>query len=276
MLKKEEIDRLRDIALRCRKDILEMTSAAHSGHPGGSLSAIDLMVALYFWKMNINPRLPNLPNRDRFILSKGHCCPALYACLARRGFFSPSILKTFRTPGSPLQGHPEYGRCRGVEASSGPLGQGLGVGVGMALAACLDKLSYRTYVMIGDGECDEGNIWESAMAASHFKLNNLTAILDHNGLQIDGLNSKVMEIEPIADKFRAFGWAVIEIDGHDFIEIADALELAERIHDKPSIIIAKTIKGKGLKLMENKAEWHGRACTNDELKVCLRELDKNG
>jgi transketolase len=146
----------------------------------------------------------------------------------------------------------------------------------MALAARLDKLSYRTYVMIGDGECDEGNIWESAMAASHFKLNNLTAILDHNGLQIDGLNSKVMEIEPIADKFRAFGWAVIEIDGHDFIEIADALELAERIPDKPSIIIAKTVKGKGIKLMENKAEWHGRAPSPDELKICLAELEKDG
>jgi len=276
MIKKEEIDRLKQVALRCRKDILEMTSIAQSGHPGGSLSSIDIMVALYFWKMKINPRNPHLPTRDRFVLSKGHSCPALYACLARRGFFSPTLLKTFRRPGSPLQGHPEYGKCRGVEASAGPLGQGLGVGVGMALAARLDRQNYRTYVMLGDGECDEGNIWESAMSAAHFKLSNLTAILDHNGLQIDGTNSEVMEIEPIADKFRSFGWSVIEIDGHDFIEITDALELAERIADKPSIIIAKTVKGKGVKLMENQVEWHGKACSKDELKVCLAELDRNG
>lgn len=276
MMKKEVIARLERQALRCRKDILEMTCIAKSGHPGGSLSAIDMMVALYFWKMKLNPRKPSLPKRDRFILSKGHCCPALYSCLARRGYFSPKLLKTFRKPGSPLQGHPEYGRCKGVEASSGPLGQGLGVGVGMALAAKLDKQSHRIYVMLGDGECNEGNIWESAMSASHFKLDNLTAILDHNGLQIDGPNSKVMEIEPIADKFRSFGWNVIEIDGHDFIEITDSLELAERLKAKPTIIIAKTVKGKGVSLMEDKAEWHGKPPNEDELKVCMLELNKHG
>jgi transketolase len=276
MIKKEEMAKLKKQARRCRRDILEMTCIAQSGHPGGSLSAIDIMVTLYFWKMRLNPKRPSLPSRDRFILSKGHCCPALYSCLARRGYFSPSLLKTFRKPGSPLQGHPEYGRCKGVEASSGPLGQGLGVAVGMALAARLDSQKHRIYVMLGDGECDEGNIWESAMAASHFRLDNITAILDHNGLQIDGFNSDVMEIEPIAEKFRAFGWNVINIDGHDFVEITDSLELAERLKGRPTIIIAKTIKGKGVKLMENKAEWHGKAPSTEELKVCMLELDGHG
>jgi transketolase len=276
MIKKEVLARLKRTALLCREDILKMTTEANSGHPGGSLSAIDMIVTLYFHKMNIRPHNPNWADRDRFILSKGHCCPALYSALARKGYFPLSWLKTFRRPGSHLQGHPEFGKCPGIEASSGPLGQGLGVGVGMALAARLDKKSYRTYVMIGDGECDEGNIWESAMAASHFKLGNLTAILDHNGLQIDGWNKDVMEIEPIAAKFKAFGWAVIEADGHDFNHIIEALELAGKIRNKPSIIIAKTVKGKGVKMMENKAEWHGKPCTGPELKVCLVELKRNG
>jgi transketolase len=276
MIKKEEIDRLKQVALRCRKDILEMIFAAAEGHEGGSLSAIDLMVALYFWKLKINPRLPNLPNRDRFILSKGHCCPALYACLARRGYFSPSLLKSYSKLGSPLQGTPEYKKCPGIEASAGPLGTGIGVGVGTALAARLDRKSFRTYVMIGDGECDEGNIWESAMAAAHFRLSNLTAILDHNGLQIDGPNSEVMGIEPIADKFRAFGWAVIEIDGHDFIEIADALELADEITDRPAVIIARTVKGKGVSFMEGKTEWHSKPMTQQQLRDAMAELSKDG
>jgi transketolase len=276
MIKKEEIIRLKRIALACREDILKMTTAANSGHPGGSLSTIDIIVALYFYKMNIRPHEPLWPERDRFILSKGHSCPALYACLARRGYFPVARLNSFRSINSQLQGHPEFGKCRGIDASSGPLGQGLGVGIGMALAARLDKKKYRTYVMIGDGECDEGNIWESAMAAAHFRLSNLTAILDHNGLQIDGWNRDVMEIEPIAAKFKAFGWAVIEADGHDFKHIVEAFALAEKIRNKPSIIIAKTVKGKGVSMMENKAEWHGKACTGSELKACLRELEKNG
>lgn len=276
MIKKEEIDRLKDIACQCRKDILRIIYAATEGHEGGSLSSADLLVALYFWKMRLRPRSPLWPDRDRFILSKGHCCPALYACLARRGYFSPSILKSYSQLGTPLQGTPDYRSCPGIDASAGPLGTGLGVGVGIALAARLDRKSYRTYVMIGDGECDEGNIWESAMAASHYKLTNLTLILDHNSLQIDGFNHDVMEIEPLADKFRAFGWSVIEIDGHDFVEITDALELAERIPGKPTIIIAKTIKGKGISFMENQIEWHSKPMTEQQFKEALAELDSHG
>lgn len=266
---------LKKIALQIRKDILEMITAADSGHPGGSLSATDLMVALYFRKMKHNPKKPNWEDRDRFVLSKGHACPALYACLARSGYFPVSQLKTLRKLGSCLQGHPEMNKCKGIEASTGPLGQGLSFANGIALAGKLDKKDHKVYVMIGDGECDEGNVWEAAMAAAHYKLDNLIAILDHNGLQIDGQNKEVMGIEPIDEKFKAFGWNVIVIDGHNFDEIIEALNRAEGVKGKPAIIIANTVKGKGVSFMENKAEWHGKAPTQEELKVALKELDQN-
>ncbi len=266
---------LKKIALQVRKDILEMITAAGSGHPGGSLSATDLMVALYFHKMKHNPKKPDWEGRDRFVLSKGHACPALYACLARSGYFPVSQLKTLRKLGSCLQGHPEMDKCKGIEASTGPLGQGLSFANGIAIAGKLDNKDYRVYVMIGDGECDEGNIWEAAMAAAHYKLDNLIVILDHNRLQIDGQNKDVMGIEPIDEKFKAFGWNIIVIDGHNFEEIINALNEADKVKGKPTIIIANTIKGKGVPYMENKAEWHGKACTPEELKLALKELDQN-
>ena len=271
----KEIEKLKKIALQVRKDILEMTTAAGSGHPGGSLSATDIMVALYFHKMKYNPKNPSWEDRDRFVLSKGHACPALYSCLARSGYFPITKLKTLRKLGSCLQGHPERDRCKGIEASTGPLGQGLSFANGIALAGKLDNKSYKVYVMMGDGECDEGNIWEAAMAAAHYRLDNLVAIVDHNGLQIDGPTREVMNIEPIDEKFKAFGWNVIEIDGHNFEEIIRALNEADNLKGKPTVIIADTIKGKGICYMENKVEWHGKSCTSDELKQCLKELDQN-
>ena len=271
----KEIEKLKKIALQVRKDILEMTTAAGSGHPGGSLSATDIMVALYFHKMKYNPKNPSWEDRDRFVLSKGHACPALYSCLARSGYFPITKLKTLRKLGSCLQGHPERDRCKGIEASTGPLGQGLSFANGIALAGKLDNKSYKVYVMMGDGECDEGNIWEAAMAAAHYSLDNLVGIVDHNGLQIDGPTREFMNIEPIDEKFKAFGWNVIEIDGHNFEEIIRALNEADNLKGKPTVIIADTIKGKGICYMENKVEWHGKSCTSDELKQCLKELDQN-
>lgn len=263
---------LKNKAKQIRKDILEMTTEAGSGHPGGSLSATDIMVALYFHKMRHNPKKPDWPDRDRFVLSKGHACPALYACLARAGYFQISNLKTLRKLGSCLQGHPEMHRCNGIEASTGPLGQGLSFANGIALAGKLDKKNYKVYVMIGDGECQEGNIWEAAMAAAHYKLDNVCAILDHNRLQIDGFVEDVMNIEPIAEKFRAFGWNAIEINGHDFEQIISALNESDAVKTKPTIIIANTIKCKGICSMEGKVEWHGKALSKEELPKALKEL----
>jgi len=275
-MNQSKIQELKNIAKQIRKDILEMITAAGSGHPGGSLSAADIMVALYFHKMKHNPEKPDWPDRDRFVLSKGHACPALYSCLARSGYFPVSKLKTLRKLGSCLQGHPERDRCNGIEASTGPLGQGLSFANGIALAGKLDKKDYKVYVMLGDGEVQEGNIWEAAMASSHYKLDNVIAILDHNRLQIDGEVSKVKNIEPIDEKFKAFGWHVITIDGHDFNQIIDTLEQADKIKNKPTMLIANTIKGKGVKCMENKAEWHGKAPSENELNVCLQELAQYG
>lgn len=268
----QTIQNLKKIALQIRRDILEMTTEAGSGHPGGSLSVIDVMVALYFNKMRHNPKKPDWPDRDRFILSKGHACPALYACLARSGYFQVKELETLRKLGSRLQGHPERARLPGVEASTGPLGQGLSFANGVALAGKLDKKYYKVYCMLGDGECDEGNIWEAAMSSAHYKLDNIIAILDHNRLQIDGFNKDVMNIEPINKKFEAFGWHTIEINGHDFNEIIKSLEEADRIKEKPTIIIANTIKSKGVSFMENQAEWHGKSLDKGQLKKALKEL----
>lgn len=263
------IEGLKKTAVEVRKDILCDTCKAGSGHPGGSLSAADIIVCLYFHKMKHNPKKPLDPNRDRFILSKGHAAPALYSCLARAGYFPVTELETLRRLGSPLQGHPERTRLPGVEASTGPLGQGLSFANGVALAAKIDKKNYRVYCLIGDGESQEGMIWEAAMTSGHYKLDNLCVILDHNGLQIDGEVAKVKNIDPIKDKFIAFNFHVIEIDGHNYQEILGALDKADNIKGKPTMIIANTIKGKGVKSMENKAEWHGKVCKPEELeKLC--------
>lgn len=269
MADNKSIQNLKKIAVDVRKDILCDTCKAGSGHPGGSLSATDIMVCLYFNKMKHNPKKPSNPDRDRFILSKGHAAPALYACLARAGYFPVKELETLRKLGSRLQGHPERTRLPGVEASTGPLGQGLSFANGVALAGRIDKKNYKVYCMIGDGESQEGMVWEAAMTSGHYKLDNLCVILDHNRLQIDGEVAKVKTIEPIKDKFLAFNFHVIEIDGHNYEEIMIALDKADTIKGKPTIIIANTIKGKGVKSMENKAEWHGKACKPEELeKLC--------
>ncbi|WP_069591405.1 transketolase [Neomoorella thermoacetica] len=259
-------------ARRIRRDIVRMVGAAGSGHPGGSLSAVEIMTALYFKVMRLDPERPDWPERDRFVLSKGHAAPVLYAALAERGFFAVDKLDTLRRLGSPLQGHPDRKSLPGVEVSTGSLGHGLAVANGMALAGRLDGRDYRVYVLLGDGELEEGMVWEGAMAAAHYHLDNLTAIVDHNHLQIDGRVEEVMSPEPVADKFRAFGWEVMTIDGHDFGQILDALERAREVKGKPTVIIAETIKGKGVSFMENQAGWHGKAPKPEEVEKALAEL----
>jgi len=272
MVDKKLIEKLKKIADDVRKDILRDTCKAGSGHPGGSLSATDIMVCLYFHKMKHNPKKPLDPNRGRFILSKGHAAPALYSCLARSGYFPVEELKTLRELGSRLQGHPERTRLPGVEASTGPLGQGLSFANGVALAGRIDKKNYKVYCMIGDGESQEGMIWEAAMTSGHYKLDNLCVILDHNKLQIDGEVAKIKTIESIKDKFAAFNFHVIEIDGHNYEEILDALDQADKIKGKPTMIIANTVKGKGVPYMENKAEWHGKACKPKILEKLCKDV----
>lgn len=259
-------------ARRIRRDIVRMVGAAGSGHPGGSLSAVEIMTALYFKVMRLDPDWPDWPDRDRFVLSKGHAAPVLYAALAERGFFAVDKLETLRQLGSPLQGHPDRKSLPGVEVSTGSLGHGLAVANGMALAGRLDGRDYRVYVLLGDGELEEGMVWEGAMAAAHYRLDNLTAIIDHNHLQIDGRVEEVMSPEPVADKFRAFGWETLAIDGHDFGQILDALERAREVKGKPTVIIAETIKGKGVSFMENQAGWHGKAPKPEEVEKALAEL----
>ena len=263
---------LEEIAKKIRYHIVDMTGAANSGHPGGSLSSADIITALYFKEMNIDPKKPNDPDRDRFVLSKGHGCPALYAALALKGFFPVEDLKTLRQIGSHLQGHPHYGETPGVEASTGSLGQGLSIASGMALAGKLDKKEYYVYALLGDGECQEGQVWEAVMAAAHFRSDNLIAFVDYNGLQIDGSVEDVMNVGPLAEKWRSFGWHVQEIDGHDFDEIFAAIKNAKAEKGKPSAIIAKTVKGKGVSFMEGKAEWHGKAAKGEELGKAKGEL----
>lgn len=263
---------LRQKAKNFRREILIMTTQAGSGHPGGSLSAIDVMTALFFHQMRVDPKNPKWEDRDRFVLSKGHCCPALYAVLAELGFFPKEALSTLRKVGSILQGHPDMNLTPGVEMSTGSLGQGLSVACGMALAGKLDNKGYRVFCMLGDGEVDEGSVWEAAMAARHYKLDNLTAILDRNEMQIDGTTEHIMCLEPLSDKWEAFGWKTLVIDGHDMHQILDTLDLAKSVKGKPTIIIAKTIKGKGVSFMENRLEYHGRALTKEELACALDEL----
>ena len=265
---------LKKIATEIRKSIIIQTASAGSGHPGGSLSGVEILTYLYFVEMNIDPKNPKDPNRDRFVLSKGHASPLLYAVLAEKGFISKDELTGFRQIYSNLQGHPDMKKIPGVEMSTGSLGQGLSVANGMALAAKLDGKNYRVYVLLGDGEIQEGQIWEAAMTAAHYKLDNLTAFLDHNGLQIDGKITEVMSPEPVDEKFKAFGWHVIKIDGHDFNQIEKAVNEAKTIKGKPTIIIAETVKGKGVSFMENEVGWHGTAPNKEQAQKALEELQK--
>jgi len=256
-----------------RQHIVKMVAEASSGHPGGSLSATDIVTFLYFHEMNLDPNKFDDPNRDRFILSKGHASPVLYGALAEKGFFPKEELLTFRKLNSRLQGHPSKKSLPGVEMSTGSLGQGLSSANGIAMAGKIDNRDYRVYAVLGDGEIQEGMIWEAAMAASHYKLDNLTAFLDYNRLQIDGPIEDVMNPAPIDEKFRAFGWHVLTIDGHDFNQINDAIQEAKTIKGKPTIIIANTIKGKGVSFMENQVAWHGTAPNEEQLKQALEELN---
>ena len=273
----ELITKLEDKAKQFRREILEMTFKAGSGHPGGSMSAIDIITALYYYKMKIDPKRPHWEDRDRFVLSKGHVCPALYAVLADLGFFSRDALWTLRQPGSILQGHPDMKKTPGVEMSTGSLGQGLSVACGMALAARLDNKDYKVYCMLGDGEIQEGNVWEGAMFAAHEKLENLIAIVDRNMLQIDGNTEKVMSLEPLVAKWKAFGWEVLELkDGNDMKQILHSLDQATETKGKPTVIIAKTVKGKGVSFMENKVGYHGSALKPDEMERARKELDIPG
>lgn len=260
-------------ALEMRKSILTMLVKAGSGHTGGSLSVIDILVVLYYHKMRFDACKPGWEGRDRLILSKGHACPALYAILADLNVFPKSELDKLRRIDGILQGHPDMLKTPGIEVSTGSLGQGLSIGNGMALAGKLDNKDYKVYVILGDGECQEGQIWEAAMTAAHRGLDNLCAILDYNGLQIDGWVREVKNIEPIADKWLAFGWEVFYIDGHDYYAIAEVLDAVDKIKGKPSIVIAKTIKGKGVSIMENEAKYHGVAPTKEEYEKAMQELN---
>ncbi len=267
----KQIKELEARTRQVRKAIVEIICRACSGHPGGSLSSADLVTALYFAVLRHDPKNPQWPERDRFHMSKGHCCPLWYTVLAEAGYFPKEELLKLRKLGAMLQGHPDR-RTPGVDVASGSLGQGLSVALGMSLAARLDKKDYRVYGMSGDGESLEGNIWDAAMAASHYKCDNLCAILDFNGLQIDGKVSEVMGIEPVKDKWQAFGWETIEIDGHNMPEILAAFDRAKTIKLKPSIIIAHTTKGKGVSFMENACHFHGNAPTPEQAEKAQKEL----
>ena len=261
-----------EIARRIRIGIIKAVHAAGSGHPGGSLSAADIVTALYFREMNIDPKNPNMEGRDKFILSKGHAGPVQYAALAERGYFDKEELISLRKLRSPFQGHPNRDKVPGIEMSTGSLGQGFSVSVGMALANKLDNSDARVYALLGDGELQEGLIWEAAMSAGHYKLDNLVVIVDNNGLQIDGKNEEVMNVNPIGKKFRSFGFNTIRIDGHDFEQIFYALEKAKKTKDMPTAIIASTVKGKGVSFMENNPGWHGKAPSDEEYEIAMKEL----
>lgn len=273
VMEKEELrEFLEEKAKIIRRDIIKMICEAGSGHPGGSLSVADVVATLYFHHMRHRPDEPDWPDRDRFVLSKGHACPVLYAALAESGYFPKETLWTLRKFGSILQGHPDMRKVPGVEISSGSLGLGLAAANGMALGAKIDGKDYNVYVMIGDGESQEGVVWEASMFAAHYKLDNLVAILDFNGLQIDGKVCEVMGINPVIDKWKAFGWEVMEIDGHNVLEIADALKKADAVKGKPTMIVARTVKGKCVSFMENVVDFHGKAPTKEEMEIALKEL----
>lgn len=260
------------MAVQVRKDIITMIHAAQAGHPGGSLSAADIVTALYFRIMRVDPRYPHWPDRDRFILSKGHACPVWYAALAERGFFDRAHLMTLRKLDSILQGHADMKKTPGVDMTVGSLGQGICAGLGMALAGKLHGKDYHVYVMVGDGECQEGAVWEAAMAAPRWQLDNLTVIVDNNGIQNDTFTADVIPVEPLADKWRAFRWHVIEIDGHRMEEIVAALESARTVRSVPTVIIARTIKGRGVSFMENNPAWHGAAPNDAQARQALAEI----
>lgn len=270
---KNRITELKTIAANVRKNVVTAVHAASSGHPGGSLSIADVLTLLYFEVMNVDPEDAKNPDRDRFVLSKGHCAPALYGVLAERGYFPREDVATFRKTGSYLQGHPDMKSVPGVDMSSGSLGQGISAANGMALAGKIDGKSYRVYTILGDGELEEGQVWEAAMYAPHYKLDNLTAFIDFNGLQIDGNVADVMSPLPIDDKFKAFGWHVICCDGHDFEVLLAAIEEAKNTKGKPTVIILKTIKGKDVSFMENNPAWHGAAPNDEQFAQAMNDLE---
>jgi len=274
MRKRPDINELKEKAIKIRSTILKMLQIAGSGHTGGSLSEVEIILTLYKYEMSHNSKKPEWEQRDRFILSKGHGCPTLYAVLADCGYFSEDLLWTLRKMGSKLQGHPQRNVPLGLEASTGSLGQGLSIALGLALAAKMDKKDFRTYCLMGDGELQEGQIWEAAMMASFNKLDNLCGIVDNNKIQIDGFLKDVMNVEPLAEKWESFGWEVIRVDGHDVVGLMDAFDKVREIKGKPSVILADTIKGKGISFMENKASWHGVAPKEDEVEKALVELKK--
>ena len=271
----KDVERLEEQAVQLRRDIVEMIHAAKAGHPGGSLSAVDMITALYFHVMRIDPQNPRWEDRDRFVLSKGHACPALYAALARRGFFDPKHLTTLRQYHSILQGHPDMNKTPGIDISSGSLGNGLAIGVGMAMSGRLHHQDYMTYVMLGDGEVQEGMVWEAAMAAHHHDLGNLVAIVDCNGVQINGWVNEIMTVEPLADKWRAFGWNVVEVNGHNMKDLLTVLHTAKTMRH-PTVILMRTVKGRGVSFMEDDCKWHGNSPSDEELVQAILEIGEGG
>ena len=271
-MKLDNIQELEKKAIEVRKGIIEAVYSGKSGHPGGSLSIADILTVLYFNEMNIDEKNPKWEDRDRLVLSKGHCSPALYSCLANRGFFEVEKLKTFRNINSNLQGHPDMNKVPGVDMTTGSLGQGLSSANGMAIAGKMNNKNYRVYCILGDGEIEEGQVWEAAMASNKYKLDNLCVIIDNNNLQIDGTIEEVMSSYPIDEKFRSFGFEIIKINGHDIDEILKAFEVAKNVKGKPTCIIAKTIKGKGVSYMENQVGWHGKAPNEEQYKLAINEL----
>mgnify|MGYP005768024093 FL=1 len=274
-MKITNVEALKKIAIEVRKDIIEEVYSAKSGHPGGALSCADILTVLYFNQMNIDEKKPEDPNRDRLILSKGHASPALYAVLAEKGYFPKEELKNFRKIGSKLQEHPDMKNIPGVDMTTGSLGQGLSAGVGMALASKMDKAGCKIYCILGDGEIEEGQVWEALTAASKNKLDNLCVILDNNNLQIDGEIEKVGGMSNITEKLLSFGFNVVNINGHNIDEIIDAITTAKQTKGKPTAIIAKTVKGKGISFMENNASWHGKAPNEEEYNLAIEELNKS-
>lgn len=271
----KDVERLEEQAVQLRRDIVEMIHAAKAGHPGGSLSAVDMITALYFHVMRIDPQNPRWEDRDRFVLSKGHAYPALYAALARRGFFDPKHLTTLRQYHSILQGHPDMNKTPGIDISSGSLGNGLAIGVGMAMSGRLHHQDYMTYVMLGDGEVQEGMVWEAAMAAHHHDLGNLVAIVDCNGVQINGWVNEIMTVEPLADKWRAFGWNVVEVNGHNMKDLLTVLHTAKTMRH-PTVILMRTVKGRGVSFMEDDCKWHGNSPSDEELVQAILEIGEGG
>jgi transketolase len=271
-MKSPSVADMETVAKQVRRHIISMTGRAGSGHPGGSLSAVEVVTTLYFRVLRHDPKHPDWPDRDRFILSKGHAAPLLYAVLAECGYFPAEELTSLRQINSRLQGHTDRTRTAGVEMSAGSLGQGLSFSIGVALAGRLNGKPYRVYALLGDGECDEGQVWEAAMAAAHFKVDSLTAIVDRNDQQIDGWTRDVMDLEPFSRKWQAFGWHTIEVDGHDFTQLAGAFDQARLIKGRPTVIIAHTVKGRGVSFMENNPYFHGKAPTAEQVELALKEL----